>query len=111
MSREEKKQNWWSEFKMDWASGTAAAIVIAYSTFPVKAFKKYQQTKQKERGIPFKPYRGSTPFAVNIVPTTAIQLATAGTLRNCLPENANFLQQLIASGFCGVTGAFAATPV
>ena len=111
MLRNEKKQNGLTEFNRDLVTASMASLLIAYTTFPVKAFKKYQQAEQKARGIPFKPFRGSTPFVANIVPTSAIQLATKGVLSQCLPENANFLQQLIASGFCGVTGAITATPV
>ena len=103
-----QRNEWWSEFKMDLVTGSAAGVAIAYSTFPAEALKKRWETNQTTH---FKYYRGSLLFAANIVPTTAIQWTTDGVVRQYLPENAHWLQQLAASAFCGVTGAITATPV
>ncbi len=105
---DKKKSREEASFFESLVTGSAAGVGIAYSTFPAEGFKKHCQTRQVGG---FKPYRGSLLFAVNIVPTTAIQWATDGVLRSYMPENAVFSQQLAASAFCGVTGALTATPV
>lgn len=116
--------NAWKNFKENLITGSIAGTTIAYSTFPAEALKKFEQTGQAkpmtanrlymriiQRYDGFKPYRGSLLFAVNIVPTTALQWVTNGIVQQYMPKDAKFHHTLAASAFCGIMGALTATAV
>lgn len=92
----------------DLMSSTVAGIFTAYGSFPAESYKKYIQSSQTGR---FHPYRGSTIFAVNIIPTTAIQLTTDGYLHTFMQKDAPHSHKIAASFYCGVQGAILATVV
>jgi hypothetical protein len=57
----------------EFISSAGAGVAVSYLTFPLEGYKKYLAGGLKTK---FNPFRGSTIFAVNIVPTTTIQLMT-----------------------------------
>ncbi len=101
-----------SKFASDFVSSVAAGTTIAYTFFPAEAYKKYlQNIKQGVTPKKFYPYRGSLIFAVNIVPTTTIQVTTDGYIQKYLQADASVPQKIAGSFYCGVQGALFATVV
>lgn len=106
-------------------SGSAAGAGVAYTLFPFESFKKYAQRRNISfgdvfsfktmsahlRNEAFHPFRGAAEFAVNIVPTTAVQLTTDAILKSLLPADSSVYTQAGAAALCGITGALTATPV
>lgn len=92
----------------DFVSGTAAGSVIAGGFFPFESYKKYVQGGRPGK---FVPYKGFGIFAINIIPTTVIQVMTNGYLKSMMSENASISQKLAASFYCGLQGALFATVV
>ncbi len=106
-------------------SGSAAGASVAYTLFPFESFKKYAQRRNISfgdvfsfktmaahlRNEAFHPFRGAAEFAVNIVPTTAVQLTTDAILKSLLPADSSVYTQAGAAALCGITGALTATPV
>lgn len=98
-------------------SGMISGTVIAYTTFPLEGLKKWLQAmldaKKNNTEIDpnnkFKPYRGSTVFAANIIPTTTIQFLTNHAISSFLPASPSVWQNIGASIFSGITGAVTAT--
>lgn len=113
------------EIASSFLSGSAAGATVAYTLFPFEAFKKYMQRygitpaslfnysemKRNFAREAFYPYRGSAVFAVNIVPTTAIQLTSETFLKSVMPETNSVYSQIGISVMSGVFGAITATPV
>ncbi len=102
----QKEKNVFKEF----LSSAGSGVVVSYLTFPLEGYKKYLAgglSAQK-----FYPFKGSTVFAVNIVPTTTIQLMTNGFLDNYFNSaSSSIYTKLITSAYCGIQGAIVATLV
>jgi|GEM_PF-1334328 hypothetical protein len=103
--KEENKKNMFREF----LSSAGAGVAVSYLTFPLEGYKKYLVGGLKNQK--FYPFKGSTIFAANIIPTTTMQLMTDGFLKNHFKENSSISTNVIISSYCGIQGAIVATLV
>lgn len=109
ISVEQNKNNTTRPVSHEVGSNILSGVFISYTTFILEALKKRAQ--QRDPTIKFKPWRGSTIFAANIVPTTTIHLTLNSFFKQYLSADAPIVQQIMASAACGVIGASTATVV
>lgn len=91
----------------DTFSSIVAGMTVSYTTFPLEGLKKHLASGISHQD--FKLWRGSLVFALNIVPTTTIQLMTDRFLKRFVNENSSTPLRLLQSAYCGFQGAFFAT--
>lgn len=110
----------------DFAANAAAGLAVSSTLFPLESAKKLMQRgeelKLSKREIfrqlfktgkvgDYVAYRGFSVFALNIVPTTFIQLTAEKNLAEYIPDDAPAPLLAVRAIACGILGAITATVV
>jgi len=110
----------------DFASNVAAGLSVSSTLFPLESAKKALQQGEKlnlskvevfkklfKTGMigEYVAYRGLPVFALNIVPTTLIQLTAEKRLEEYIPNDASNAMLSVRALACGTIGATTATIV
>jgi hypothetical protein len=101
------------EIPENFFANVLAGTTIAFTCFPLEGLKKWWQSKQDGHTLSswknYRLLRGSTVFAINIIPTTVVQLTTKSSLKYYLREESSLIEKIFGSALCGISGAICAT--
>lgn len=97
-------------------SSMMSGAVVSFTLFPVELIKKSLVANMYDREFNFREnvrklnlIRGANIFALNIIPTTTIQLFTNDMISPYIRNDASLSLKLLGSAFCGFQGAICAT--